>query len=275
MLGKTGLIDMNDIDVRSEPRCRVAFPRRATNLLPRPRRHSHHRCRASDAQGITIVEVLLASSLVALTVIAVALMLASGTNWVSAGGDNRVAVALAQQKIEQLRSLTFPCVFPGGPQAYPTSSSPLQSGCVTIASTQQYSEGPGLTTWVNANGAQGPQPGGDPTRTGKYFTRKTCVQYVSDSDYNTPAYLGGTNPTTSTCLPYMVNGGTTSCGTLSAPPPSPQTCVITNSKRVVVIVRRTDSTGNANAGGANDDRGVESDAPVVIEAWITSVPGGV
>ncbi len=83
----------------------------------------------------------------------IALMFATASGWVAAGGDDRVALKLAQQKIEQLRGMSFGCVFTGGPQSY---STPL-TGCT---STQNYNEGPG-NNWVTGDGAAAPQPSAD------------------------------------------------------------------------------------------------------------------
>ncbi|HYB40713.1 MAG TPA: hypothetical protein VEL75_03025 [Candidatus Methylomirabilis sp.] len=174
-----------------------------------------------DEVGIALLEVLVASIVVGFTAVAVALLFSLGNTWVMAGGDNRVAIGLAQQKVEQLRAMTFGCIPLGGPG--PKAAVPP---CTV---TQNYNEGG--STWVTATGASAPAP------SNRGFTRITCVQYVSDTNFNSPPYTGSTTGTP--CLP----GNPTS------------------TKRIVVIVQPT--------------RPTESEGPVIIEASITSAPGGI
>ncbi len=67
--------------------------------------------------------------------------------------------------------------------------------------------------------------------------RKTCVQYVTDTNVASPAYNGGTAPTTGNCP----------AGTPS------------NIKRITVVVQ--------------PGRTTKGDPPVVLQAWISAVPG--
>src|SRR6266511_1546051 len=57
-----------------------------------------------DASGITLIEVLIASLIVGIGAIGLALMFAHGQAFIAGEGDNRVAVYLAQQKIEEVRA---------------------------------------------------------------------------------------------------------------------------------------------------------------------------
>ena len=173
--------------------------------------------------GIALLEVLVTGVVLSIAVVGVALMFSLGNAWVVAGGDERVALNLARQKIEQLRSLTFACIPLDGP-----GTKTAMTGCTA---TQNYNEGP--TTWVTASGAAGPQP----TPTSRTYTRKTCVEYVSDTSFSSPAYAGGTAAT-----------------------PCTNTATVTNTKRIVVIVQPT--------------RSIEAEPPVTLQAWITAVPGG-
>jgi type II secretory pathway pseudopilin PulG len=161
-----------------------------------------------DEAGIALVEVLITAVVMGIAAVGIALMFATGSGWVSAEGDDRVAMKLAQQKVEQLRSMSFGCIFAGGPGSYPT---PL-TGCTAA---QNYNEGPG-NNWVDATGASSPQP----APTNKTYTRKTCVQYVNDTSVSSPAYTGGANPTAATCVPGNP----------------------TNVKRIVVVVQPTRAT---------------------------------
>lgn len=56
-----------------------------------------------DERGLTLIEVLIATVLVAIVGVGVALMFSTGQRMVADEGDNRVALGLAQQKVEQLR----------------------------------------------------------------------------------------------------------------------------------------------------------------------------
>jgi hypothetical protein len=213
--------------------------------------------------GLALLEVIVASLVVGFAVVGIAVMVSKGSTSIAAGGDTRVAVRLAEQKVTHLRGLTFKCIFPGGPQAYPVGAGTqaLQPGCESAAATQNYSEGPG-NTWVAANGTSAPQPAPSDPNLNHGFVRKTCVQYVSDADFSTPPYLGGTDPTTANCLPLVNTSVTpnTSCG-----PTQTATCVPTNTKRVVVVVQTTTTTGGVRP---------EGQQPAVLAAWVTNVPGG-
>lgn len=63
-----------------------------------------------DASGITLLEVVISSLVVGIGAVALALMFARGQATIAGEGDNRVAVYLAQQKIEACRNLTYPKV---------------------------------------------------------------------------------------------------------------------------------------------------------------------
>jgi Tfp pilus assembly protein PilV len=216
--------------------------------------------------GVGFIEVLVASVVAGIAALGIAVMVAKGSGWVAAGGDNRVAMRLAQQKIEHLRSIPFNCIPVGGPPSSGTgvlgATGPAAAGCTTI--TQKYCEGvtsganpcvkgAGVGDWVSASSATiaAPQPPPVPTAgvSNQVYLRKTCVQYVAASpnyDFNTPAFTGAVNST----APTFDN-----CAAGAA----------TNVKRIVVVVQPTTPSGGALQ---------ESDAPVVLQAWITSVPGG-
>ncbi|OGK78404.1 MAG: hypothetical protein A2X52_19820 [Candidatus Rokubacteria bacterium GWC2_70_16] len=172
--------------------------------------------------GVALVEVLVTAVVVGIAVTGIALMFSLGNTWVVAKGDDRVALSLAQQKIEQLRGLTFNCIFLGGPAAY---TLPLP-GCTA---TQNYNEGG--ATWVGADGTTAPSP------SSRGFTRLTCVEYVTDTDVASPAYAGG-----STGSPCVAGAAT-------------------NVKRITVVVQPAQQR--------------EVDPPVTLQAWITSLPGGI
>ena len=92
---------------------------------------------AGGNHGIALLEVLIAGAILAIAVIGLSLMLSSGQSFVMAEGDERVALYLAQQKIEKLRALGLRCI-PVGPSADAVGP---ESGCQS--STQQdYNEAP-------------------------------------------------------------------------------------------------------------------------------------
>jgi Tfp pilus assembly protein PilV len=170
--------------------------------------------------GIAFLEVLVTSVVLGIAVLGVSLMLSEGNTWVAAGADDRAALSLARQKIEQLRSVTFACIPLGGP-----GTKTAMTGCTA---TQNYNEGG--ATWVTATGGSAAAP------SGRSFARVTCVEYVTEIDFGSPAYAGGNAASPCTAGAQ------------------------TNVKRVTVIVR-------ARGQAAEDE-------PVMLKAWITSTPGG-
>jgi prepilin-type N-terminal cleavage/methylation domain-containing protein len=210
----------------------------------------------SRQAGFSLVEVLVTSVVVAIAVVGIALMLGTGSAWVSAGGDNRVALKLAQQKIEQLRSMTFGCIPLGAPMSTTPGTGAMAAVGGACTASQSYYEGPGATSWVTASGTPAPQL----APTSRFFTRVTCVQYVTDNNIGTPAYTGGAGPTAATCLQYVNPGSNTSCAALSA------SCIATNTKRIVVVVTPTASAGTER---------IEEQPAVILQGWITLVPGGI
>ncbi len=66
-------------------------------------------------QGAALLEVLIAGVFLGLAVVGIALMFSEGQSYVVAEGDDRVAIALAQEKLEAVRALGFSCIPIGGP----------------------------------------------------------------------------------------------------------------------------------------------------------------
>jgi prepilin-type N-terminal cleavage/methylation domain-containing protein len=64
-------------------------------------RHVH------SQSGVTILEVLVASFIVGIAAVGLALMVSTGYAFIQGEGDNRVSLFLAQQRIEQLRAVGF------------------------------------------------------------------------------------------------------------------------------------------------------------------------
>lgn len=64
----------------------------------------------SDKRGVALLEVLIAGVILAITIIGLASMFSSGQSFVVAQGDERVALYLGQQKIEELTVAEFSTV---------------------------------------------------------------------------------------------------------------------------------------------------------------------
>jgi type II secretory pathway pseudopilin PulG len=60
-----------------------------------------------DSRGISIIEVLIAALLLGIASAGVTLMFGSGQAFIVGEGDNRVALALARQAVEQVRASGF------------------------------------------------------------------------------------------------------------------------------------------------------------------------
>ena len=98
----------------------------------------------ASEQGMAILEVLIAGVILALAVVGIALMFSEGHSYVVAEGDDRVAIALAQQKLEAVRALGFSCIPIGGPGPAGVPMTAI-SGCADTTATQAartYNEGP-------------------------------------------------------------------------------------------------------------------------------------
>ena len=171
--------------------------------------------------GASILEVLITALVVGIAAAGIALMFSMGNTFVLAEGDQRVAMLLGQQKIEQLRALGFGCV----PVAGPASTQPVNGG--GGCTNQRYDEPP----WEAAGGGTAPAP------SNRLYTRRTCVQFVSDADFGSPAYTGGATATTCPA------------GTAS------------NTKRITVVVAPTTMA-------------VGQPEPIILQGWVTTVPGG-
>jgi hypothetical protein len=131
--------------------------------------------------GVGLVEALVAALVAGIGVLGLAVLFSIGNTWVVAMGDDRVAVALAQQQIEQIRATAFA----------PALVCPGNRGCVgngddTSADYVAAYREPALVSGK------------------RRFTRLTCVQYVRDDDFgvladSTPAYAGPDNPDGAAC----------------------------------------------------------------------------
>ena len=141
----------------------------------------HAPCALRGECGVAIVEALVAGVVLAIAAIGLAVLFSWGQSFVVAQGDNRVALYLAQQRIESLRA-----------------------------------SGYGATEVLKSNYCGGTSPALDETLTAgmgnsQSFTRQTAVEYVNDDDFTT-VYCGtdgsGTDSIriTVTVTPNMLQG---------------------------------------------------------------------
>jgi Tfp pilus assembly protein PilV len=64
----------------------------------------------SPQRGSALLEILIGAFFLAIAAVGIAFMFSEGQSYAVASGDDRVALALAQEKIEHLRSLGFSCI---------------------------------------------------------------------------------------------------------------------------------------------------------------------
>ena len=89
----------------------------------------------ADQRGLGLVEVLVASIVVGIAGVGVAVMFSAGQAFINAEGDNRVALFLAQQRIEQLRALGYARLF-ASPPSSATEAVPNHTGYTRSASIE-------------------------------------------------------------------------------------------------------------------------------------------
>lgn len=87
-------------------------------------------------EGVAVLEVLIAAVVLGVATIGIALMFSKGGSFIIASGDDRVAIYLAKQKIEDLKTLSFACIPIGGPGTAKADIGP-NTGCTA---TRVYNE---------------------------------------------------------------------------------------------------------------------------------------
>ncbi len=130
-------------------------------------------CALRDQRGVIIVEVLVAGVVFAIDVIGLVLMFSWGQSFVVAQGDDRVALYLAQQRIESLRASGY------------AAAEDLNSNC-------------GGTPEADENLTAG-------SGNAQSFTRQTAVVHVSN-DLQTPGCGTNTIRITVTVTVNMLQG---------------------------------------------------------------------
>ena len=129
-------------------------------------------CVPSNQRGVFIIEVLVAGVVFAIAVIGLVLMFSWGQTFVVAQGNDRVALYLAQQKIESLRASGY------------AAAEVLNSNCGGT---------PALDETLTAGMANS-----------QSFTRQTDVEHVNDANLSNPECGTDSIRITVTVTPSMV-----------------------------------------------------------------------
>lgn len=209
-------------------------------------------------RGMTLVEVMTTALIVAIAVMGLALMLSRGQAYIVAQGDTRVALHLAQQKVEKLTGLGWSAA----PVADRTNGDGVTSGC-TVAGTNHepcYNE-----TFSPANATPnglglGLQAPAAAQLDRQAFTRLTCVRFVQDDNPELPA--DPVEPpsawTCPSCTPAVIDPDTGAC-TANC------TCTQSTKRIKVAVIPTLLDTGDALSTAVDPYR-------VTLEAVVTPIP---
>jgi len=138
-------------------------------------------CALRGECGVAIIEALVAGVVLAISAIGLAVLFSWGQSFVVAQGDNRVALYLAQQRIESLRASGY---------AATEVLKSIDCGGTSPALDETLTAGMGNS---------------------QSFTRQTAVEYVNDDDFTTVECGPGISETDSirimvTVTPNMLQG---------------------------------------------------------------------
>ena len=191
-------------------------------------------------EGFTLIEVLVATISLGIAIVGLTLLLSRGQAAVVAQGDTRIALYLAQQKVERLRGLGFSTA---------KVADRVTTGCLDPTANNE----PCYNETIQAGaGQQTPTTTQVDTQT---FTRLTCVRIVQDDDPEQPADPPATSPffqnpnpppsswTCQSCTAAVIDPGT---GTCTA------NCNCTNNTRRIKVAVIPTLLGNAGASTAVD-----------------------
>lgn len=208
-------------------------------------------------EGFSLIEVLIVAIILGISVVGLSLMLSRGQAFIAGQGDTRVALHLAQQKIERLTALGFSAAIIGDR----TNGDGVINGCTVVSTNLEpcYNE-----TFSPANatpnglglGQQTPAATQVDTQT---FTRLTCVRYVQDDNPELPAdpLEPPSSWTCPSCAAAVFDPDTGACTA---------NCTCTQqTKRIKVAVIPT-LLGNAGAATPLDPN------RVTLEAVVTPIP---
>jgi type II secretory pathway pseudopilin PulG len=130
----------------------------------------------SPQRGFALLEILIGGFLLAIAAVGLAFMFSEAQSYAVAGGDDRVALALAQEKIEHVRSLGFNCI--PAPITSPAANT-------VIACTSSNNCDPGCTDNTDTQAARTYNE----TPLGRYSSRFTRVR-CADATGLTPGLAG-------------------------------------------------------------------------------------
>ena len=136
---------------------------------------------------MSLIEVIISTGVLGVALVGLTLMLSRGQAFVIEQGDTRVALHLAQQKIEKFRALGFSAAKVENTGHLSYSDGTANSKCRNAIANYEpcYNEtlSPGTGTGAGA-GLQTPAQTQVDTQT---FTRLTCVRWVQDDNPELPA----------------------------------------------------------------------------------------
>jgi prepilin-type N-terminal cleavage/methylation domain-containing protein len=214
--------------------------------------------RSAAQQGFALIEVLMTALVLAIAAVGIALMLSQGHVFIVAQGDTRVALHLAQAKIEKLTGLGWSaaaadCTLSNG-------CNQVNTGCADAGASNEpcYNEtfSPGTASGLGL-GQQTPTSAQLDSQT---FRRYTCVRYVQDDNPELPAdpVEPPSSWTCPSCTPAVIDSVTGLCTA---------NCNCTKStKRIkVAVIPTLPDTGDATSRPVDPNR-------VTLEAVVTPVP---
>jgi hypothetical protein len=191
-----------------------------------------------------------------IAIVGLALMLSQGQSFTVAQGDTRVALHLAQQKIEKLTGLGWSAALVGDR----TNGDGVSNGCAVAAWNNEpcYNEtfSPATSTGLG-QGLQTPSSAQLDLQT---FTRLTCVRFVQDNNPELPA--DPVEPPSAWTCP--------SCDPATAPmtcgPTGTTTCCTQSTKRIkVAVFPRLVDSGDPVSRAVDPNR-------ATLEAVVTPIP---
>jgi len=224
------------------------------------------RYRLTGHEGFSLLEVVIAALFLAIASVGLTLLLSGGQAAVVAQGDRRIAIYLAEQKIERLRGLGF---------AAAAAANQDNSGCLLAAQNNEPCYNETLSPATNTGAGAGQQDAGSTQVDTQSFTRLTCVRWVRDDNpelppdppVGTPYYTGADNrdapPSEWTCPSCTSGDVATDPGTCG--PAGDTSCCTRLTKRIKVAVIPLLLGGNDPSRAIDPER-------VILEDVLTPIP---
>jgi Tfp pilus assembly protein PilV len=149
----------------------------------------------ASERGIALLEVLIAGLVLGIAVTGLAMMFVRGQGFVVAEGDTRVALYLAQQKVEKLLTDAV-----AQPMDFVNNVPTGQTNAGTCPPTDYSSDATAQHCYSETVSAGAGQTTPSTTQVDtKTYSRKTCVRLVQDNDTTLPSENGDAAPSTWTC----------------------------------------------------------------------------